>query len=45
MHRNRQIVDRADYVIVMWDGKSQGAAYIIQYCMESGTPVRVLICH
>ena len=45
MHRNRQIVDRADYVIVMWDGKSQGAAYIIQYCLESGTPVRVLICH
>lgn len=26
-------------------GKSQGAAYIIQYCMESGTPCAVLICH
>ena len=45
LQRNRQIVDRADYVIVLWDGKSQGAAYIIKYCMECGKPIRVKICH
>lgn len=45
LKRNQQIVGRADYVIVLWDGKSQGSAYVIKYCMETGTPVRVLICH
>ncbi|MBS6546864.1 MAG: DUF2493 domain-containing protein [Butyricicoccus pullicaecorum] len=45
MQRNREIVDRADYVIVMWDGQSRGASYVMKYCIDSGTPVRVLICH
>lgn len=45
IERNRQIVDRADYVIVMWDGKSHGSAFVVKYCIDSGTPVRVLICH
>jgi|InofroStandDraft_1065614.scaffolds.fasta_scaffold19059_4 predicted Rossmann fold nucleotide-binding protein DprA/Smf involved in DNA uptake len=45
MERNRRIVDMADYVVVMWDGRSHGAAYVIRYCLDTSTPVRVLICH
>lgn len=45
IQRNNEIIRRADYVIVLWDGKSRGAAYVIKRCIDCGTPVRVLICH
>lgn len=45
MRRNEEMIDRADYVIVLWDGKSNGSAYVIKRCIDCGTPVRVLICH
>ena len=43
--RNDTIIDRADYVIVLWDGKSRGSAYVMKRCIDCGTPLRVLICH
>ena len=45
IQRNDEIIRRADYVIVLWDGKSRGSAYVIKRCIDCGTPVRVLICH
>ena len=45
LRRNQEIVHRADYVLVLWDGRSRGSAYVIKYCLDTGTPVRVLICH
>ena len=45
LKRDQQIEERADYVIVMWDGKSHGAAYVIKYCLEVNTAVRTMICH
>lgn len=45
LKRDQQIVERADYVIVMWNGQSRGAAYVIKYCLEVNTAVRTIICH
>lgn len=45
IRRNQEIIRRADYVLVLWDGRSRGSAYVINRCLETGTAVRVLICH
>ncbi len=34
--RNREIVDRADLVVALWDGVSGGTAYTIQYTKKVG---------
>ena len=39
--RNEQIVDAADYVIAIWDGKSRGTAYTVNLCLKKHVPVRV----
>lgn len=45
LRRDEEIVRLADYVLVLWDGQSHGAAYVIKYCLEVGTYVQTLICH
>lgn len=45
IRRNEEIVRLADYVLVLWDGQSQGAAYVIKHCLEVNTYVRTIICH
>ncbi len=45
LRRNEEIVQRADHVLALWDGHSRGTAYVIRYCLETGTSVHVLICH
>ncbi len=42
--RNRQIVDYADSVIAIWDGKSRGTASVIEYCQTVGKACRILSC-
>lgn len=43
LFRNRQIVECADLVVALWDGKSTGTAYTIDYAHERGVPVRLYI--
>lgn len=42
--RNEQIVERADYVLALWDGRSRGTAHVINTCIRTYTPVRVIMC-
>ena len=43
LRRNLQIVQYSDYVLVLWDGASRGAANVIQLCFQEFTPVHVLL--
>lgn len=45
LKRNESMIDHADYVLALWDGRSRGTAYGINYCIQSYTPVKVLIRH
>ena len=40
--RNDAIIDAADYVLAIWDGKSRGTAYVIRRCRVLKKPLRVL---
>ena len=37
--RNRLIVDYADAVLAIWDGKSKGTLYTVKYAQKQGKPV------
>lgn len=39
--RNRTIVDNADFVVALWDGKSRGTLNTIDYTLESNKPLAV----
>lgn len=41
--RNDQIVDAADIIIAIWDGKSPGTRYTIAQAYKKGKPVEVHI--
>ena len=41
--RNYEIVDYADEVLAIWDGKSRGTRSVIDYCNKKGKKVRVVI--
>ena len=43
LFRNRQIVECADMVVALWDGKSTGTTYTINYAHERGVPVKLYI--
>lgn len=43
LQRNLQIVQYSDYVLVLWDGTSRGAANVIRLCFQEFTPVHVLL--
>ncbi|HIV67949.1 MAG TPA: DUF2493 domain-containing protein [Candidatus Butyricicoccus stercorigallinarum] len=43
LQRNIEIVRYSDYVLVLWDGRSRGAAHVIDNCIREYTPVHVLI--
>lgn len=42
--RNDEIIEFADYVIAMWDGRSSGSKYVITRCIKRNVPVRVILC-
>lgn len=42
--RNQHIIERADYVLAMWDGHSRGTAQAIDACIRSYVPVRIIMC-
>ena len=41
--RNKLIVDSADFVIAVWDGKSRGTKSVIEYCKKQGKSYEVRI--
>ncbi len=43
LKRNEQMVDIADEVLVIWDGKSNGTRYTINYAKKKNKKVTVLI--
>ena len=40
--RNKQIIDNADKVLALWDGKSKGTEHGIKYSQKTGKPVMVI---
>ena len=41
--RNKQLVDYADAVIAIWNGKSKGTLSVIRYCEKIKKPCSVII--
>lgn len=43
MHkRNRYMVDQADVIVAVWDGRPSGTGKTIQYAQRQGKPIRVI---
>lgn len=43
LERNRRMVDIADRVLALWDGKSRGTRFTIEYARKSGKEVIVAV--
>jgi len=41
--RNKQIIDNADEVLILWDGVSGGTGWCIKYCEQVGKPHKVVM--
>ena len=41
--RNDEIIDRSDFVLAIWDGKSRGTRYVIEKCKKINKPVKVIL--
>ena len=39
LRRNEQMVDMADAVLVIWDGKSKGTRYTVEYTKKTNNPL------
>lgn len=39
LRRNEQMVDMADAVLVIWDGKSKGTRYTLEYAKKADKPL------
>ena len=42
LKRNEEMVDMADAVLVIWDGKSRGTKYTVEYAKKRGKAVTVV---
>ena len=43
MHkRNRYMVDQADFIIAVWDGRPSGTGKTVQYAQRQGKPVPII---
>lgn len=40
--RNRQMIDTADHVLAIWDGRSKGTRHAINYATSIGKPLTVI---
>lgn len=43
LKRNLQIIDYADYVVAIWDGKSKGTKHVIESCKKRNKKVHVYV--
>lgn len=41
--RNKTIVEKADIIIALWDGKSRGTRFTIDYAKKCGKKVKIYI--
>ena len=41
--RNKEIVENADFVVLVWDGKSRGTKFVLEYCEQIDKPHKVFI--
>lgn len=42
LKRNLQIIEYADMVLAVWDGKSRGTKFVIDHCKKKDIPLRVI---
>ena len=42
LKRNEQMVDMADEILIIWDGRSKGTKYTIQYAIKTNKPLTVI---
>ena len=42
--RNKEIVNRADRIVVFWNGYSKGTLSVIRYAQKIGKPLEVVLC-
>ncbi len=40
--RNREIVNKSDFVLSFWDGKSRGTKFVIDYCKQVNKPNKIV---
>ena len=40
--RNKKMVDFSDRVVALWNYKSHGTKYVIDYCNRKGVPIEVV---
>jgi hypothetical protein len=40
--RNKQMIDNADKILIIWDGKSKGTEYGIKYSQKKNKPVMII---
>ena len=43
LKRNDEIIDYADYILAIWDGKSRGTKYVIERCKKINKAVKVIL--
>lgn len=43
LYRNKDMVDMADFVLIIWDGKSKGTKYTIDYAKKINKNCEVVI--
>ena len=43
IRRNETIVSAADMVVAIWDGKSRGTKFTIDYAKKCGIPVKIVL--
>ena len=44
LKRNDQIIESADLVIAIWEGKSKGTKYVIDKCEKQNKRIKVILC-
>ena len=42
LKRNEQMVDMADAVLVVWDGRSKGTQYTVKYTQKTNKPITLV---
>ena len=42
LKRNEQMVDMADAVLVIWDGRSKGTEYTVKYTKKINKPITII---
>ncbi len=42
LKRNAQMVDMADAVLIIWDGRSKGTQYTLNYARKTNKPIQLI---